>query len=121
MRVQAFQAAGAGRSSDAGGKLGAQLSLLVVPSLEALAERRIVSGGPRPALDAAVGLEPRDRRDQVRAGDVIRGRKRRTRRIAWPLLGDRRTAVGAADDYAPEGARRATELPRNDGLILHPA
>ena len=119
--MEAFQAAGARRSSDPAGKLGPQLPLLIVPPLEALAESRILSSGPRPALDAALGLEPGNRRDQVLAGEVIRGRERCARRVAWPLLGDGRPTVGTTDDYAPEGARRATELSRNDGLILHPA
>jgi hypothetical protein len=117
--MQAFQAPGARRSSDPSGKLGAQLSLLVVRSLETLGKCRILSSGPRPALDTAVRLEPGNRSDQVRAGEVVRGRERGAGHIAWPLLSDGRAAVGTADDYAPKGAGRTTELSRNDGLILH--
>jgi hypothetical protein len=117
--MQALQAAAPRRPSDPARELGSELPLFLVPSLEAFAERAIFSGGLRPALDAAAGFEPGNRRDQVRASEVVRGRERRAARIARPLLGHCRPPIGTADDYAPEGAWRATELSCNDCLILH--
>jgi hypothetical protein len=55
------------------------------------------------------------------AGDVEGRREGRAGRIARPLLRHCRPAVGTADGYAPEGARRATELLRDNGFILHVA
>ena len=119
--MEALQAATARRPPDSAGKLGPQLALVLVRAFEATAETRVIVDGARPALDASAGLQPRDRSDELRTREVVRGREWRTGGVARPLLGHGRPAEGAADGYAPEGARRATELSRNDGLILHAA
>src|SRR3954451_12529317 len=119
--VQAFEAASTDRASDPSRQLRPQSPLLPGGSLEAGAQRRIRANGVRPALDAPGRLQAGNGRDEVWAGDVERGRKGRTGRVVRPLLGHGRPAVGTADDYAPERARRATELSRDDGLIVHAA
>jgi hypothetical protein len=75
-----------------------------VAAAETLAERRILVGKAAEALDAAAGLEPRDCRRQVPAGDPVGGRKRLARFVERGLLGDGRPAEGAADGYPPERA-----------------
>jgi len=77
VRVKALQAAGARRPGDPARELWPQLALLLVRAFKALAKLRVLLDGARPALDAAVRLEPRDRRDELRAGRVVRGREGR--------------------------------------------
>ena len=74
-------------------------------------------GARRPALDAAGGLEPRDRRDEMAARDVVRRRERLAVGCVRVLLGDGRAAERAADDDAAEGARLPSELPRDGGAV----
>ena len=95
--------------------------LILVRAFEACAQRGIILDGARPALDAAACLQSGDRRDEVRARQVVGGRERRAGSVARPLFCHGRPAVRTADGYAPESARRTTELSRNDGLILHAA
>ena len=121
MSVQALQAAGARGACDPARQLGPEPPLLLVRSFEAVTQRRICLDGLRPTLDAAGRLQSRDRCDEMWAGDVEGRREGRAGRIARPLLGNRRPALGTADGYAPEGSRRATELLRDNGFILHAA
>ena len=73
--------------------------------------RSAASSGSRssflaPALDAARGLEPGDRGDELRAGEVVRGRKRVARVVVRRLLRDRGRAERAARRLR-EGTRAA--------------
>ena len=104
-------------AADPAGKLRAQAALLVVAALEALAQVGILAGS-RPALDAAAGLEPRDRRDQMRAGQVVGRRERLARLVERGLLGDRRPAERAADGDAAERARGPAELALDDRAVI---
>src|SRR5512133_1034217 len=121
MGVQALETAASRRAADPAGNVRAKRLLLGVCELEAGTKIRALADGLRPALDASLGLEPRDLGDQLRAGQVVRRWERGAVSVARPLLGHRRTAVGAADDYAPKGARRTAELTGDDGLIVHAA
>jgi hypothetical protein len=58
------------------------------------------------------GVGPMDLEDLGLSAGLARG-------IAGPLLGDRGSPPGAADDYATERARRSAELPCDDFLIVH--
>jgi hypothetical protein len=121
VRVEALQAAAARRPADPAGELGSQLALFLVRTVEALLKRGVLLDGARPAFDPTACFQPRDRRHELRTGQVVRRRKRRPGSVTRPLLRHGRPTVGAADGYAPEGTWRATELSRNDGLILHAA
>src|SRR5439155_23668588 len=119
--VQAFQPAGPGLSADPARELRAEAALLFVRGLDACAQLGILPREPAPTLDPTHRLEPRDRLDEVRAGQVVAGREGLTRIVERLLLGDRGATVGAADDYPPQRPRRAAELAFDDRAVIHPA
>ena len=104
--MKALEAAGAGpRATHAEVELGPDTALLVVRTLEARPELGVGRRRAAPALDPARGLEPRDGRDEVRAGEPEGGRERLAVLVVGGLLRDRRPAKRAADDDPPERAR----------------
>jgi hypothetical protein len=105
--VEALEPAGARLAADPAGQLGPQAALLVVGCFEARSKLEVFLREPAPALDAARGLDPRDRLDQVRAGQVVTGRERLARLVERLLLGDRGPAERAADDDPTQRSRRA--------------
>src|SRR5438477_1402883 len=137
VRVQALEAAGATGAADAeverrssvaaglaGGELVTDAPLLGVGTGATVGKRGLGVDTRAPALDAAVRLEPRDGRDEVAAGDVVRRRERLPVGCVRLLLSHRRAAEGAADDDAAERARLAPELARDDlaiSLSVHAA
>ena len=92
-----------GGAVEIGGELGVALHLLA------------------PALDAARRLEPRDRRDELRAGEVVRRRKRVAGVVVRRLLGHRGRSEGAAGDYAEERAGPSAKLSLDERAVIHPA
>ena len=72
MGVQALEAAASGRAADPAGNVRAKRLLLGVCEVETGTQIRALTDSLRPPLDAALGLEPRDLRDQLRAGQVVR-------------------------------------------------
>src|SRR5262249_843022 len=117
MSVEALEAAASSRAADPAGDLGAKCLLLGIREVQAGAQRPAAADGLRPPLHTALGVEPRDLRDQLRAGQVVGWRKRSAVAVPRPLLRHGRAPVGAADDYAPKRARRTAELTGDDGLI----
>jgi hypothetical protein len=108
MRVQALQAACSGtRTSHAEIELRANPSLLRFGVAEARGELGVLGRSVGPAFDAACSLEPRHRRDEVGTCQPERRRERTARIVVGRLLRHGGTAVGAADDDAPERARGA--------------
>src|SRR4051794_18863759 len=128
VRVQALERAGAGRGAAdaelergaavaagrAGRELLADAALRVVRLRTTRAELRVVVRRLRPAFDAARRLESRDRLHEVAARHVVRRRERHALRVVRALLGDRRPAERAAHGDAPERARLATDLARDE-------
>src|SRR5262249_47455478 len=86
---------------------------------EAAGEPVVLRRGPGPALDAAVGLEPGDRGDEVPAGDVELRRERTAVLVERRLLGDRGAAGRTADGDAHERTRPAAELTLDDRGVVH--
>ena len=119
MGVQTLQAPGARRAADSAWQLGPKPALLLIAAGKARGELRILTCALGPTLHATAGLEAGDRSHEVRAGQIERGRERLAGRVGRPLLGDRRTAVGAADDDAPKRAGWPAELTCDDFLIVH--
>src|SRR4051812_11813845 len=117
--MEALEAPAARRAADAARQLGPQRPLLAVRALQARPELRVLGRGARPSLDAAGGLEARNLRDEVRAGDPELRRKRRAALVEGLLLGHRRQPEGAPDRDAAERARPAAELPRDDLDVVH--
>ena len=76
---------------------------------EALPERRRPRPPRAPALDAARGLEPRDRRDEVRARELELRRERLPGRVERRLLGHRR--AGRTGSARRRGGTRAGARP----------
>jgi hypothetical protein len=93
-----------------------------VAALEARLQRLVLLRAKAPALDAALGLEPRDRSGQVTAGDPVGRRERLTRLVEGCLLGYGWAAERAADGDPPEGAGRPAELALHDRAVIvhHP-
>src|SRR5204862_7768954 len=83
----------------------------------ALPQLRVSLRGTRPALDAACGLETRDRLHEIPARDVVGRGERLAVRVVWALLGDGRPAERAADGDAAERARLAADLLRDDRAV----
>jgi hypothetical protein len=119
MRVQAFEAAAARGAADPDGKLGSQPPLLSVRFSQAGLQIRLTPRALGPPLDAARGLYPRDRGDEVRACQPEGGRKRLSVLVEGCLLGDCRTTERAADGYAAESPRRTPQLSLDDGTVSH--
>ena len=91
--------------------------LLVLRGGEARGELRVVGGRARPALDTARGLEPRDRRDEVRARHPELRRERMTGVVERRLLGHRRPPERTAHGHAAKRPRRPPELALDDLLV----
>jgi len=107
VRVQALEAAGAAAcAADAQVELRAQAPLLLVPSRQALGKRGLLAREPTEALDAAVGLEPRDRSREVAAGEPVGRRERLAGLVERRLLGHGGPAERAADRDPKERAGR---------------
>src|SRR5262245_42037530 len=105
MRVQALETARiCTRTADAEVELGPDATLLVVGVRQARPQLEIVGCGPRPALDATGGLEPRHRRNEVRAGQPEGRREGLARLVERGLLGDGGPAERAANGDLPECA-----------------
>lgn len=120
MRVEALQRARPrSRAPDSERELGPEPALLFVRPLEAGCELRITPGGLRPALHSTRRLDPRDRGNERGTGQVEGGREGLAAVVERILLGDRRTSVGAANDYAPERAGRAPELALDESAVTH--
>ena len=120
MGVQALQTAGPRLAADPARKLRPQPTLLLVGRLEAGAELRIFARGVAPTLDASRGLDPRDRRHQVRTRQPVGRRKRLSRIVVRCLLGYGRASERAADGHLAERTRRAAELALDDLAVIHP-
>src|SRR5579884_2701643 len=123
--MEALEAAAPPRAADAvvdggavvaagrvAGELTPHAPLLVVAGREACGEPGLDAGGFAPALDPSGGLEPRDGGDEMPAGEVVRGGERLAVHPVGALLGDGRSAEGAADRDSPERARLASQLTR---------
>ena len=95
--------------------------LLLRRLLERRSELRVLRDVTAPALDSSGSLDPRDRRDQARAGQVVRRRERLAVGAVGILLGDGRRPVRAANGYAPERARCPAELALDDREVIHPS
>src|SRR5262249_12486484 len=121
--MQAFEGAGAARPADAEVEARALVAAglpvreraaarapLVVRPPPARPELVVLDRGTRPAVDAAVRLEPRDLLDEMPAGDVVGRRERLSVPVVGVLLRDRRSPERAADDDAAEGSRLAADL-----------
>ena len=122
VRVEALETAGARLAADPAGQLRAEAPLLLVCLLDARAELGILPRQPAPALDSARGLEPGDRGDEVRAGQLEGRRERLARLVERRLLRYGRAAEGAANGHPPERAGRPAELPLDDrAVIVHRA
>src|SRR4051812_5932323 len=117
--MEALEAPAARGAADATRELGPQRPLLAVCALQARPELRVLGRRARPSVDAAGGLEARDLRDEVRAGDPELRRKRRAALVEGLLLGDRRQPEGAPDRDAAERAWPAAELARDDLDVVH--
>ena len=107
------------RAADAEVELRPDLPLLGVGALEARTQLGIRRGCAAPALDAAVRLDPRDRRDEPGAGQVVRRREGLAGVGVGGLLGDGREPVRAANRDTAKRARRAAKLPGNDSGVVH--
>ncbi len=118
VRVQALEPAGARLTGDPARQLGSKAALLLVPALGAFSQLRVLAHETAPALDAARGLEPGDRGDEVAAGDVVGGRERLARLVERCLLGYGRATERAAHDHAPKRARGPADLPLDDGAVI---
>src|SRR5262249_46153104 len=118
VRVEALEAAGARRAAHAAGELRPELLLLGMRAREAGAEVGVELGGVRPALDAAGGLEPRDRRGEMAAREPELGRERFAALVERRLLDDGGGAVRAAHRHPAEGARLPAELPLDDREVV---
>jgi hypothetical protein len=129
--VEAFELARVARASDPErerftvvatflfpGELPSQVALLLGRMVHAPSQLWIMLEPTAPALDAACRFHPRDCRDQMRAGEVVRGRERLARPAVRRLLGYRRAPERAPDGHAPECPRRAAELPCDDGAVI---
>src|SRR5580765_6679631 len=119
MRVQALEAAAAGRPSDPDGQLGPQAQLLLRRVFQARGEVAVHPRAFAPALDSACRLEPRNRRNEMRAREPERRRERIAVLVVRRLLGDGRQTEGATRDYAAKGARPAAELAFDDRPVIH--
>jgi hypothetical protein len=119
VRVQAFEAAAARRAADSDRKLGPQTPLLSVRVAQAGLQIRFTPRALAPPLDAARGLYPRHRGNEVRAGQPEGGRERLAALVVRRLLRDRRATERAADSYAAESPRRTPQLSLDDGTVIH--
>jgi len=108
--MQALEASASSGAADAAGQLGSKRPLVRLRVREAAAERGVVAGRGRPALDSPGRLEPRDRGDEVRARQPVRGRKRSSALVERTLLGDGGNAERAALDDRAKRARSPSEL-----------
>ena len=82
-------------------------------------KRSVVLDRVAPALDAPGRLDPRDGRDEERAGEVVHRRKRVARLVVRPLLGDGGRPAGAARRDAAKGARSSAELSLHERAVIH--
>src|SRR5262245_12745714 len=119
MGVEALETAGATRAADPDGQLGTERPLLRLGALEACLQLVVPLGHLRPARDAAARLEPRELRNEVRAGNPELGRKRPARVVMGPLLGHGRESERTAHRHPRERPRRTAELLRDDGGVVH--
>src|SRR6185503_16178977 len=99
------------------GELPPHPPLLLVSRREARSEGGLRARRLAPALHAAGGLEPRHRRHEMPACEVVRRRERLAVGPVRALLGDGRSAVRAAHRDAAERARLAPELTGYDRSI----
>jgi hypothetical protein len=93
-----------------GRELAPKHALFVVGSRATFGKSRIAVRRLRPTVDAACGLETRDRGDEVATRDVVRRRERLALGVVRELLGHCGAAERAAHDDAAEGARLASNL-----------
>lgn len=122
VRMQALQAPRAGaRAGDSAGELRAQPLLLLVRTLETRTQLLVFRRRAAPALDSTRRLESGDGGDEVRAGEVEGGRERFAAVVERRLLRHRWLPVWTTDCDPFERARRAADLARDDGSIVHPA
>ena len=101
------------------GKVVAHPPLLFGRARKRRGELGILLRGDAPALDSAGSLDPRDRRHEVRAREVVRRRERLALRVVRQLLGHRGKAVRATNGDPAERTRRAPQLTRDDRSIVH--
>lgn len=100
-------------------ELASNAALIIGRTRQRPREIGVFSDEPAPALDTAGGLLPRERGDEVGAGEVVRRRKRLAVRVVRKLLGNRRKAVRAALDDTSERARLSPELSGHHGSVVH--
>jgi len=100
-------------------KLGSDSALLPRRMLEGSRQGRIGGNGSAPSLHASGGLDAGDRGDEVSAREVVGRRERCPVGVVRVLLRHRRKPVGAPNRDPSKCARRATELPGDDGSIVH--
>jgi len=131
VRVQALERTGASGAADAElegrtavpaglpcGEPGADAALLLVPRGAARCELVVGRDRPRPAVDAAGRLDPRDGGDEPAARHVVRRRKRLALGVVRALLGDRWTTERAANGDAPKCARLTPDLAAYDRTVV---
>src|SRR5262245_412406 len=96
------------------GELAADGALLLRGPLEAGPEVIVRPDRRAPPLDASGGLEPRDRGDQMTAGQPVRRRERLALGCVGRLFRDGGAPERAADDDAEERPRLAAQLCGDD-------
>ena len=105
--VQTLETARTGSgSADTELELGPNGALLRMGALEARGQLGVFRSRPRPALDAAGGLDTRHRGDEVRTRQPVRGRKGLAGIVVRALLGNCWTSERATNDDTPKGAWR---------------
>ena len=109
------------RPRPAVGKRLSDFTLLLGRPLEVGCELWVALHFLAPALHPARGLEPGDRRDELRAREVVRGRKRVAGVVVRRLLGHRGRPERAAGDYAEERAGPSAKLSLDERAVIHPA
>ena len=75
--------------------------------------------GGAPSLDTACSLDAGDRRDQVVAGEVVRGGERYALLVVRILLGDGRQAEWTPGGDPAKGTGASADLALDDVAILH--
>lgn len=107
------------RSTHRACELASNAALIVGRTRQRPREIGVFSDEPAPALDTASSLQPGERGDEVRAGEVVRRRKRLAVHVVRRLLGNRRKTVRAALDDTSKRARLSPELSSHHGSIVH--
>jgi len=94
-------------------------ALLVGRPRQRRRELNILRRHPAPAFDTPCSLDSRDRRNETRAGEVVRRRERLAVHVIRRLFGHGRHPERAANDDASKRTRLSPELPCHHGPVIH--